>query len=650
LSDFPWLPQPRLDSQAKKAMTKVPAHARRTAQSAARSAAAAASGGPSDAIDADLAEVVANLPHLPGVYRMIAANGDVLYVGKARDLKKRVASYFQKTGSLELRIQLMVAQVHRVETTVTRSESEALLLENNLIKTFSPRYNILYRDDKSYPYLVLTGHAFPRLGFHRGPLDRANHYFGPFSSAGAVRESIQLMQKVFRIRTCEDTVFANRSRPCLLHQIKRCTAPCVRLIEEGPYADDVRNAELFLLGRDDEVLENLELRMQQAADAQAYEAAAMYRDQIRALRGVRQQQFVSSDKARDLDIVALATEEGLICLNLVTVRAGQHRGDKSFFPEHAEGYDNPQAVEAFLGQHYLNREVPPLILVSHSIDSAPLEELLGQQAGHTVQIATASGGERRRWLSMAETNARLAIRQAVHMHATQEARLLALQQALGLPSTASRLECFDISHTMGEATVASCVVYEGGQMNKSEYRRYNIQGVEPGDDYGAMRQVLDRRYRKVVAGEGKLPDLILIDGGKGQISSARAVLEELGLGDLALVGVAKGEERKPGLEQLIIPGREDPLRLLPDHPALHLIQQVRDEAHRFAITGHRNRRARTRRTSVLESIAGIGAKRRQKLLARFGGLKGLTAASVDEITQVEGISRALAERIYQQLH
>ena len=625
-------------------MTKVPAHVRHKAP---RAAAAPQSG---SIPAADLTELIASLPHLPGVYRMISASGDVLYVGKARDLKKRVVSYFQKQASLEPRIQLMVSQVRQLETTVTRSESEALLLENNLIKAFAPRYNILYRDDKSYPYLVLTGHRFPRLGFHRGPLDKANRYFGPFSSASSVRESIQLMQKVFRIRTCEDTVFANRSRPCLLYQIKRCTGPCVGLVEPVAYMDDVHNAELFLLGRDDEVLERLESRMEQAAAAQDYEGAAAFRDQLRALRGVRQKQFVSSDKARDVDIVALAAEQGVTCVNLVSVRSGQHRGDKSFFPEHAEGYTASQALEAFLTQHYLSHDIPPLIVVNHPIDATALEQLLSEQAAHPVQITAAAVGERRVWVSMAETNARVSIGQAVHMHATQEARLTALQQALQLPGSASRLECFDISHTFGEAAVASCVVYDEGGMKKSEYRRYNIQGVTPGDDYGAMRQVLDRRYRKVVAGEGRLPDLILIDGGKGQVSAAREVLEELGLGGVALVGVAKGEERKPGLEQLIVSGREAPLRLPPDHPALHLIQQVRDEAHRFAITGHRNRRARARRTSVLESISGIGVKRRRKLLARFGGLRGLVAASVDEITQVEGISRALAQRIYQELH
>lgn len=620
-------------------MTKLPAHARHAAPPAQP---------PVPAIDLD--EVVAALPHLPGVYRMLNAAGEVLYVGKAGDLRKRVASYFQKTASLGLRIQAMVAQVRSIETTATRSESEALLLENNLIKALAPRYNILYRDDKSYPYLQLSGHRFPKLGFYRGPLDKDNRYFGPFSSASAVRSSIQLMQKVFRLRTCEDTVFSNRTRPCLLHQIRRCTAPCVGLIDATAYAEDVRNAELFLLGRDDEVLERLEQRMQSASDALDFEAAALYRDQIRALRGVRQTQFVASERSRDVDIVALVNGGGLLCVNLVTVRGGLHRGDKSFFPDHAEGYDEAGALEAFLSQHYLNREVPSLVLINREVEGAALAETLSEQSGHRVQISSSAAGERRAWLTMAETNARLAIEQRLHLHSTQEARLASLQEALGLPASTQRIECFDVSHTFGEATVASCVVWDEGGLQKGEYRHYNIQGVAAGDDYGAMREVLDRRYRKVVAGEGKLPDLIMIDGGKGQVSSARSILEELGLGGIALLGVAKGEERKPGLEQLIVPGREEPLRLPKDHPGLHLIQQIRDEAHRFAITGHRGRRGKVRRTSTLESIAGIGAKRRQKLLARFGGLKGLAAASVDELQQVEGVSRALAERIYRHLH
>ncbi len=596
------------------------------------------------------AEIVANLPHLPGVYRMLNAAGDVLYVGKARDLKKRVASYFQKTPSLAPRIQLMVGQVQGLETTVARSEAEALLLENNFIKSLSPRYNILYRDDKSYPYLVLTGDRFPRLGFHRGGLDKANHYFGPFSNAGAVRESIRLMQKIFRLRTCEDTVFSNRSRPCLLYQIRRCTGPCVGLIDEATYAEDVRSAELFLQGREDEAVSRLEERMHRAAGQQAYEQAAAYRDQIRSLSKVRETQFVSSSRGVDADIVALASSGGLICVNLVVVRGGQHRGDKSFFPQNARDQDEQSALEAFLEQHYVGRDVPPSIILNRPVESGALEELLSQQAAIKVQFNINPAGERRVWLRMAEMNAELAIAQRIAAHATQEARLTALQQALNLGDNIQRVECFDISHTMGEATVASCVVYDHASMQPGEYRTYNIAGIEPGDDYAAMRQVLDRRYRKIVEGEGRLPDLILIDGGKGQVSAAYQVLGELGLSDLPMIGVAKGEERKAGLEQLIFPERSEPVRLPADNPGLHLIQQIRDEAHRFAISGHRNRRAKTRNRSTLEDIAGVGTKRRQRLLSRFGGLKGVASASIEELTQVEGISRELAEKIYQQLH
>lgn len=597
-----------------------------------------------------IGEILASLPHRPGVYRMVGAQGAVLYVGKARDLKKRVASYFQKTASLSPRIQVMVAQVETIETTVARSESEALLLENNLIKSLTPRYNILYRDDKSYPYLMLSGHAYPKLGFHRGGLDKPHQYFGPFSSAGAVRESIHLMQKVFRLRTCEDTVFANRSRPCLLHQIRRCTAPCVGLIDEARYAEDVRDAELFLRGRDDEVLQRLEHRMNVAAEALQYEEAAVFRDQIQALRTVRQRQFVSGDDRMDADVVALVTKSELICVNLVCIRNGMHRGDKCFFPLHGEGYDPAQALEAFLAQHYFVHAPPSLIVLNQDIDTQGLSAALSEQAGRPVTLLTRPTGERRVWVSMAQTNATLALEQRMVTQANQETRLAALQLALGLPATVQRIECFDVSHTQGEATVASCVVYDQGAMQNSQYRRYNITTAAAGDDYAAMREVLDRRYRKIVAGEGLLPDLILIDGGKGQVSSACEVMNELGLSDLPLIGVAKGEARKAGLEQLIIPGQEAVIRLTPDNPGLHLIQQVRDEAHRFAIEGHRGRRGKARRTSVLESIPGIGAKRRQKLLARFGGLRGIVAASLDELTQVEGINRELAERIYAELH
>jgi excinuclease ABC subunit C len=598
----------------------------------------------------DPAEIIAGLPHLPGVYRMLNAAGEVLYVGKALDLRKRVASYFQKTTGVSPRTQVMVSQIAQVETTVTRSEGEALLLENNLIKALNPRYNILFRDDKSYPYLVVTGSIYPQLGFHRGALDNRNRYYGPFPNAGAVRESIQLIQKVFRIRTCDDTVFMNRSRPCLLHQIKRCTAPCVGLVMPEAYAEDVQSAELFLSGKEDEVIDRLIARMQSASERMDYEEAALVRDQIAALRRVRETQFVSEDSGRDVDVIACVRVAGVTCVNLVMIRAGHHLGDKNFFPRNAEGWSEDEVLEAFMPQHYLNHAIPRQIVVGGRFDAAPLEEALGAQAGRKVQIGMNPTGPRRAWLDMACKNARFGAEQAVSSQSTQEARLAALQQALDLGETLQRIECFDVSHTMGEATVASCVVYEKSAMQKSEYRRYNIRTVGPGDDYGAMREVLTRRYRKIVAGEGKLPDLVLIDGGKGQLGVAVEVFSELGLGTLPIVAVAKGEERKAGLEQLILPGRTEALALGADHPALHLVQQIRDEAHRFAITGHRARRAKARSTSPLQAISGVGAKRRQKLLSRFGGLRGLLAASVEDLAQVDGISRSLAEKIYQELH
>ena len=598
----------------------------------------------------DPLKVIAGLSHLPGIYRMLNAAGEAIYVGKAADLKKRVSSYFQKQSGLSPRIQLMLGQVQAIETTVTRSEAEALLLENNLIKSLSPRYNILFRDDKSYPYLMLTGHGFPRLAFHRGSLDPRHHYFGPFPNAGAVRLSMQLLQKVFRLRTCADSVFENRSRPCLLHQIRRCTAPCVDRISAADYAEDVRNAELFLKGKDDEAVERLIARMNAAAGNLDYEQAAAYRDQIGALRKVREKQFVSSAAARDADIIACALEGEIACVNLVMIRGGHHLGDRNFYPRNAAGHEPSQIVEAFISQHYLNGNAPPVIVVNAAIAGEAFERLLSDHAGHKVRIVANPAGERRVWLEMAAKNAALGAQQQLGLHATQEVRLQALQQALGATEPIQRIECFDVSHTMGEATVASCVVYDQAAMQKSEYRRFNIAGIEPGDDYAAMREALSRRYRRLVAGEGKLPDLVLIDGGKGQLGVAREVFTELGLSDVPLIGVAKGAERKPGLEQLIVPGRANPLQLAGEHPALHLIQQIRDEAHRFAIQGHRARRGKARTTSSLESIAGIGARRRQRLLAHFGGIKGLLSASVDELAQVDGISRALAARIYDELH
>jgi len=580
---------------------------------------------------------------------MINAAGEVIYVGKARELKKRVSSYFRKTGLMP-RTAMMVSQIARIETTVTRTESEALLLENNLIKALSPRYNVVFRDDKSYPYVMLTGHRFPRLGFHRGALNKKNQFFGPFPAAAPVRESIQLLQKVFRLRTCEDSVFSNRARPCLLHQIKRCTAPCVGLIDEEAYRRDVARAALFLDGKQQQVLQELSDLMHAEAEALNFERAAALRDQVSALRKIQEKQFVSSESSADADVVACVEVDGVVCVNLVMVRGGRHLGDKSFFPKNAEGCDAHTALEAFLVQHYLSRPVPPQIVVGEKIETEMLEALLSEQAKRRVQINTNPSGERRVWLRMAGENARLAAQQHLGQQATQEARLAAFQEALGLPDSVRRIECFDISHTMGEATVASCVVYDQFAMQNGEYRRYNISGITPGDDFAAMRDALSRRYGKIAAGEGKMPDLVLIDGGKGQLGVAEEVMAEVGLNDVYLIGVAKGVERKPGLEQLIFPGGQKAVQLPKDHPGLHLIQQIRDEAHRFAITGHRARRGKARTHSTLEDVRGVGAKRRQKLLARFGGLKGVLAASVDELAQVEGISHALAEQIYQELH
>ncbi|HMK14073.1 MAG TPA: excinuclease ABC subunit UvrC [Burkholderiales bacterium] len=594
-------------------------------------------------------EIISGLPHMPGVYRMLNTAGKVIYVGKALDLKKRVSSYFQKT-LISPRIQLMVSQVAQIETTVTRSEAEALLLENNLIKSLTPQYNILFRDDKSYPYIIVTEHRFPRLGFHRGALEKKNRYFGPYPNAWAVRESIQLLQKVFRIRTCEDNAFDNRSRPCLLYQIKRCTAPCVNLIDETTYHADVENAMLFLQGKQHRVLQILTQKMQDAADKRDYELAALYRDQVQSLRKIQEKQFVRSHNEVDVDIVACVARSGLVCVNVVMIRGGRHLGDKSFFPQHAEGYDPAIALEAFLLQHYLDRKAPQTVIINQPINGGTLQAALSDHAGHKVQIFSRTVGERRVWLNMAIQNATLAIEQKRSSQATQDVRLHTLLQILGLPASVQRIECFDISHTMGEATMGSCVVFDNLSMQSSEYRRYNIEDITPGDDIAAMREVLTRRYRKIAAGEGKIPDLILVDGGKGQVNTAKEILSELGLNDIFLIGVAKGEERKPGLEQLVFPGNEKPLQLATDNVALHLIQQIRDEAHRFAIQGHRAKRARARVTSSLEHITEVGAKRRQKLLARFGGLRGVLAASVDDLTLVEGISRRLAEKIYRELH
>ena len=597
--------------------------------------------------------ILDSLPLLPGVYRFFDGKGEVLYVGKANQLKKRVASYFKKS-TISPRISLMVSHIARIETTVTRSETEALLLENNLIKSLRPRYNILFRDDKSYPYIVFTGHPFPRLTYYRGAPNRQHQYFGPYPNSYAAKESMLLLQKIFRIRTCEDSVFNNRTRPCLLHQIHRCTAPCVKLISSEDYQADIRNAVLLLQGRHQEVEQTLRTAMEHAAEGMHYEQAAALRDQLRALHTVQQKQFVeSTGGTTDADIIALAMQDGLVCVNLAMVRGGRYLGDKSFFPEHAEDLSADEIVQAFIAQHYLNRSVPPLLVLDAECDDETLAQLLSEQAGHSVKISPAASGERKQWLEMGQRNALLALQQRAMQQGGQKLRLDKLREFLDMPDL-QRIECFDISHTMGEATVASCVVYENLDMRTSQYRRYNIVGITPGDDYAAMRQALTRRYQKLAEGggskgEGTRPDLILIDGGLGQLHTAMEVMQELGWNDLALVGVAKGEERKAGLEQLIFPdGTVKQLRS--DDPALHLIQQIRDEAHRFAITGHRAKRGKARTASSLEEISGVGDKRRRSLLTHFGGLREVAQASVEQLSQVEGISKSLAEKIYQQLH
>jgi len=593
--------------------------------------------------------ILKNLPNLPGVYRMINATEEVIYVGKAKDLKKRVSSYFNKNLPSP-RTRMMVSNIVKIETTVTHNEAEALLLENNLIKGLMPRYNVLFRDDKSYPYITLTSDQFSRLAFHRGTQRKGNQYFGPFPNSVAVRESIQLLQKVFKLRTCENTVFANRSRPCLQHQIERCTAPCVGLISDEDYRNDVHQAAMFLQGKTNEVINALGEQMNTAAANQEYEMAVVFRDRMQALRQVQAKQFVSDFNVSDADVVACAELLGQHCINLVMIRGGRHLGDRSYMPKNSDGETLEASMSAFLAQHYTAQNTPPLIVIGIKIETAVLEEVLSQQAGRKVKINTNPIGDKRVWLKMAQTNAELALGQRAATSANQEAKLMALREALHLPESTERIECFDISHTMGEATIGSCVVFDRGDMQNSEYRRYNVTGITPGDDYAAMRDVLTRRYKKVAAGEGVRPDLIFIDGGKGQLSVAVEVMAEVGLEDILLVGIAKGEARKPGLETMIFSDTGEMLNLEKDNKGLHLLQQIRDEAHRFAITGHRAKRAKARLQSSLEDIEGVGAKRRKALLTRFGGLDGVKNASIDELSQVDGISLSLAEKIYGEFH
>jgi len=637
---------------------------------------------------------VASLPPLPGVYRYFDVEGVVLYVGKAINLKKRVSSYFQKNLG-GTRIGHMVSKIARMETTVVRSEAEALLLENNLIKTLNPRYNILFRDDKSYPYLKITGvgpsvnpgSSFARVSYYRGAVEKKHHYFGPYPSAWAVKEAILLMQKVFRLRTCEDPVFNNRTRPCLLYQIKRCSAPCVRHISASDYAQDVANAERFLRGDARQVMDALEARMMAHAERLEFEQAAELRNQVAALSNVLHQQSVDNVSDRDVDILAVKVQGGRACVNLAMVRGGRHLGDRPYFPVHVEDAAGvycddgdsdgdevvaaapsveAQVLEAFVAQHYLNVPVPPSLVVSEPVNRN-LIKALSIQSGVKVTAVHQPREQRRQWLEMAQTNASLQLARLLSEEGSQQARTRALADALDLALDnldELRVECFDISHTSGEATQASCVVFHHHKMQNAEYRRYGIDGITPGDDYAAMRQVLLRRYGKLAetlreaqktgqtpAGTGRLPDLVLVDGGKGQVSMAREVFEQLGLDLSLIVGVEKGEGRKVGLEELVFADGREKVYLGKDSAALMLVAQIRDEAHRFAITGMRAKRAKVRVDGgKLEEIPGIGPKRRAKLLQRFGGVRGVGLAGVEDIATVEGISRELAEEIYRALH
>ena len=584
----------------------------------------------------------------PGVYRMLNADGDVMYVGKAKNLRRRVGSYFTRASNA--RIASMVSQIRQIEITATHTESEALLLENNLIKQHKPRYNVLLRDDKSYPYLFLSDETFPRLAFHRGARQAKGRYFGPYPSASAVRETLQLLQKLFPVRQCEDSYYRNRSRPCLQYQIGRCTAPCVAFVSPERYSQDVRDTELFLDGKASDVIERWVDKMERAAQRLEFEEAGRLRDQIATLRAVQERQYVSGERG-DMDIVAVAVEAGAACIQLFYVRHGRNLGNKSLFPRSGDGAEPSEVVSAFVAQHYLGKAVPSQILVSAEPDDrALLEESLSLQAGRRVTIQSRPRGERARWLKMAVENAKLALGARLASAGGARRRVDALQRALGLERAPSRMECFDISHTQGGQTVASCVVFVDGAPSKSDYRRFNIRNITPGDDYAAMHQALQRRYRRLVDGEGKLPDLLLIDGGQGQLAAAAEVLAELEVTDVRLVGVAKGADRRPGMEQLFLLGRKEALILPADSQALHLVQQIRDEAHRFAITGHRQRRGKATTRSVLEDIEGIGPKRRARLLKQFGGLQGLSRAGVEDLTTVEGISEKLAREIYAAFH
>ena len=585
-----------------------------------------------------------------GVYRMFDVNAAILYVGKAKNLKKRLASYFRHTG-LNSKTQALVLRIDHIEVTTTHTEIEALLLENNLIKSLQPPYNILLRDDKGYPYLYLSDDTFPRLSFHRGTKQKKGEYFGPYPSSKAVHNTLSLMQKLFPIRQCRNAVYRNRTRPCLQYQIKRCRAPCVGLINAAEYQQDVEHAVMFLQGRSEAVVDDLIHKMQQAAHTLAYEKAALYRDQIAQLRSLQSHQYMETDSQKDVDVLACALRDSVACVQVLSIRGGRHLGGKAHFPKHSQGKTEAEILAAFLSQYYLGKtgNIPHEIILSHDLDDKDLyRDALQSTHGRVVKIQHMVRGHRAQWLKMAIDNTQVSLEQ--HKPTQYREQLAQLSLSLGLDSLPEYMECFDISHSLGEATIASCVVFNAEGAVNSEYRRFNIHNIKAGDDYAAMKQALTRRYSRLLKENSRLPDILLIDGGKGQVKQAEAVMQELGIEQIQLLGVAKGENRKEGLESLILSELKQAIFLPKDSPALHLIQHIRNEAHRFAIAGHRAKRAKTRKTSVLEEIEGIGSKRRKQLITHFGGLQGVQAAGVEDLLQVAGIHRHLAQKIYAALH
>lgn len=586
----------------------------------------------------------------PGVYRMYDTEDKLLYVGKAKNLKNRVSSYFRNTG-LTPKTQVLVSHIDHIEVMVTHTEGEALILESNLIKEFHPRYNISMRDDKSYPYIYVSDTtAYPGMALHRGARKKPGRYLGPYPNATAVRETINLLQRTFKIRQCEDSYFRNRSRACLQYQIERCSGPCVAYISEQEYKQDVHHAMLFLEGKSQQIISELVASMEKAASKHNYEKAASFRDQIRHLQKIAEQQSISAEKG-DIDVIACATEGGQACVTVFYIRNGLNLGNRNYFPSLPEQTDIKAILSAFIPQFYINRDIPKEIIVStEPRELTLLQEVLSQQAGRKIKLNSQVRTERARWLEMAEANAANSLNTRLMSRTGLMKRFESLQELLQLDSIPTRLECFDISHTQGEATVASCVVMTPEGAFKTDYRRYNIKGITGGDDYAAMRQALERRFRKAGQDDQKLPDILFIDGGKGQLRQAIEVLDELQLNSVLLIGVAKGEGRKAGLEKLVFSDGRPELHLTLDSPALNLILQVRDEAHRFAISGHRAQRGKARRESPLENIAGLGPKRRQTLLKHFGGLQGITRAGVADLAKIPGISKKLAQAIYDEFH